>query len=173
MRTLIIILIAAVFLVLGVLSSEAKDKQKCTAKISNEYCNPSVVVMPKVGSPKSFKMVGRQNTALRLIFKIQDERSGNATEIRSPRPFRCNFMWTKYQDERGLDLLEYEKEAYLNNKANEKSSYDDAPTPRGWYSCQISMHGRRHYQSDFWDYQIRPSTNKQLFIVEGYWDEED
>lgn len=171
MRTLTIILILAVFVTLGALSAEAKESV-CKANVSNTHCNPSVIVMPKVKSPRSFKIVDRQNKALRLIFKIQDMYSGNATEIRSPQPFKCNFMWTKYQDERGLDLIEYEVEAFLASK-DEKPSYGDAPTPKGWYSCQVSMHGRGHYQSDFWDYQIRPSTSQQLFVVEGYWNEED
>jgi len=172
MRTLTIILIASIFVVLGVLSAEAK-KPVCTEKVSNTYCNPSVIVMPKAESAKSFEVVGGAGKALQLILKIQDWYSGNATEIRSPKPFHCNSRWNQYEANRGVDFSEYEEEA-LPAGMNEQPGYGDVPTPKGWYYCKIDMLGRgENIKLKSWDFQFRPSANRQFFVVEGYWVEED
>ena len=176
MRILTIILFVSIFVVLGVLSSEAK-RPVCTEKVSNTYCNPSVIVMPKAESAKSFEVVGRAGKALQLIFKIQDWYSGNAVEIRSPQPFRCNGAWNQFEAKQGVDFSGYEEDA-RPSRTNEQTRYGDVPTPKGWYYCEIDMLGRNDLScSDFhlnsWDFLFRPSANRQFFVVEGYWVEED
>lgn len=170
MRTLTIILIASVFVVLGVLSVEAKDNHKCTDKISTEYCNPSIIVMPEAKLLKVVQMIGQKNRVQQLSFQIRDWYSGNATEIRSPQPFKCSHDLTMCQNEPGFDFSVYEVDA-LRVSTVEEPGYDNARTPKGWYFCQIDMHGRDN--SNSWKFQIRPLRARQLFIVEGYWNEED
>lgn len=168
MRTLTIILIGAVFLSLGILASaDAKSKRFCDATTISETCNPVIVAVPGTESIFQFNMAGKNNWIHQMFF-VQGDRwqTGNYFEIRSNAPFRC---WNHWQLTNG-----YSEEFIPDAKKTttvESAGYGDVPTPLNWYSCQVDMMGRE--QIGIWDCFIEPSLYKQLFVVEGYWVEED
>jgi hypothetical protein len=161
MRTLTIILIASIFVCLGVLSVEAKKPSVLKDNDSTEFCNPSNVAVPAVGTPKSFTISNRANIEVKLRFLQADKwNTGNEAEIRSPQPFRC---YKYYYFEPWSDAPQV--------KETEEAEYGDVPTPKGWYFCSVSMRWGDHRES--WEFQLIPSQSNQLFVVEGYWVEED
>lgn len=163
MRTLTIILIASIFICLGVLSSAEAKKQVCNAKASNAYCNPEVLVVPAANVKKAFVMSAWNISSVSIKLTTTDIfQTGNALELRSPRPFWCK--------QPGWNFWELSYRAF--NEADEANrKYGDVATPDGWYVCDLHMLGRDYH--DYWFVRLFPLSHNQYFEIEGYWVEED